>query len=97
MAMGRAVVATDVGGQPEIITDERTGLLVPSGNAQALADGIVRLLGDDALRARLGAAGKARVEALCDIDNIAARHLAIYGAGTRSHSSMLDRGPGAVP
>ena len=82
MAMERPVIATDVGGQPEIITNELTGLLVPPGNPQALADGLLRLLGDSALRDRLGTAGRLHIEALCDIDEIAGRHVQIYrGSG----------------
>lgn len=50
-AAGVPVVATAVGGTPEVVIDGETGLLVPPGNASALADGIARLLGDPSLRA----------------------------------------------
>lgn len=62
LAMGRAAVVTDAGGLPEIVEDGENGLVVPAGNAAALADGIVRLLSDGGLRARMGAAGRRTVE-----------------------------------
>lgn len=56
MAAGRAVVATAVGGVPELIQTGRTGLLVPPASPTALAQALQRLLDDAALRAELGAA-----------------------------------------
>ena len=47
------VVATDVGGLPEYVLPERTGLVVPSGDAQAIADAVCRILLDRALAGRL--------------------------------------------
>jgi glycosyltransferase involved in cell wall biosynthesis len=63
MAAGRPVVASRVGGLGEAVVDERTGLLVPPGDAAALAMALERLLGDAGLRARLGAAGPERIAA----------------------------------
>ncbi|HEU4673341.1 MAG TPA: glycosyltransferase, partial [Candidatus Limnocylindrales bacterium] len=61
LAAERAVVATDVAGVSELVRDGETGLLVRSGDADALAGAIGRLLGDPDLRARLGRAGRALV------------------------------------
>jgi glycosyltransferase involved in cell wall biosynthesis len=61
MAAGIPVVATRVGGVPEIMEHERTGLIVPSRDPAAMADGIERLLRDPLLRTRLGTAGRERV------------------------------------
>jgi L-malate glycosyltransferase len=61
MACGRPVVATSVGGIPEVVVDGETGLLVPPRDAAALADAIGRLLADPQLRQRMGAAGLQRV------------------------------------
>jgi glycosyltransferase involved in cell wall biosynthesis len=58
MAAGRPVVSTAVGGVPDIVQSEGNGLLAPDGDAGAIADAVVRLLGDRALGERLGAAGK---------------------------------------
>jgi glycosyltransferase involved in cell wall biosynthesis len=61
MACGVPVVGTTGGAVPEVIgTDGETGLLVPPGDPEALAAALRRMLGDPALRARIGAAGKAR-------------------------------------
>ena len=61
MAVGRAVVCSAVGGLRDSVVPERTGVQVPPGDARALADALGRLLRDDALRARLGAAGPGRI------------------------------------
>lgn len=61
-AMGVPVVASRIGGIPEAVRDGVGGLLVPPEDAQALADALLRLGRDPALRARLGTAGRAFVE-----------------------------------
>ncbi len=58
------VVATRVGGIPEIVVDGETGLLVPPQDPAALAAAIRRMAGDRALRRKLGRAGRKRVESL---------------------------------
>ncbi|HEX7523195.1 MAG TPA: glycosyltransferase, partial [Candidatus Deferrimicrobium sp.] len=58
LAMGRAVVASPIGGIPEVVHHEKTGLLCPAGDPSALADAIARLLAEPGLRERLGAAGR---------------------------------------
>ncbi|MBA3640949.1 MAG: glycosyltransferase [Acidobacteria bacterium] len=55
LAMGKTILATDADGLLDVLTDDRDAMIVPKRNARALADGIVRLLDDPALRARLGA------------------------------------------
>jgi glycosyltransferase involved in cell wall biosynthesis len=60
MAFGRPVVATAVGGLREAVEHERTGLLVPPRDPVALRAALERLLGDEALRRRLGEAARAR-------------------------------------
>jgi glycosyltransferase involved in cell wall biosynthesis len=60
MALGRPAVVTRVGGTPEVLADGAQGLLVPPRDPAALAAGLLRLLGDPALRARMGAAARAR-------------------------------------
>ena len=62
MAMGRAVVATNVGGIPELVEEGTTGYLVPPGDADAMARRILELLRDPAQRRAMGGAGRARVE-----------------------------------
>jgi glycosyltransferase involved in cell wall biosynthesis len=60
MAAGRAVVTTAVGAAPDLVEDALHGLLVPPGDAEALAGAIDRLLRDPPLAARLGRAARAR-------------------------------------
>ncbi len=63
MAAGLPVVATAVGGTPEVVLDGQTGLLVAPGDPSALADALLVLLADRCLAERFGQAGRARVEA----------------------------------
>ena len=56
-ASGRPVVTTRHGGVPEFVREDETALLVPEADEAALADAIIRVLLDDALAQRLGAAG----------------------------------------
>lgn len=58
MAVGVPVIATAVGGVPEVVVDGVTGLLVPAADPSVLAAAIERLLAEPALAARLGAAGR---------------------------------------
>lgn len=62
MAMGKAVLATKVGGIPEIITSGVDGLLVPPADFQALAEGIQQLLQSDQMMAQFGDAARRTIE-----------------------------------
>ncbi len=59
---GRPVVATAVGDIPEVVRPGETGLLVPAGDAEKLAEALLAMLRDPAEAARLGSAGRDRVE-----------------------------------
>jgi glycosyltransferase involved in cell wall biosynthesis len=61
LAAGRPVVATRVGGVPDVVRDGEDGYLVDAGATDALAERLAQLAGDPALRERLGAAGRSRV------------------------------------
>jgi glycosyltransferase involved in cell wall biosynthesis len=63
MARGRPVVATDVGGNPEVVVDGETGFVVPAGDPERLAAAVGKLLQAPELAAEMGAAGRRRVEA----------------------------------
>jgi sugar transferase (PEP-CTERM/EpsH1 system associated) len=78
MARGLPVVATLVGGTPEVVVDGQTGLLVPSGDPAALADAILRLRFDPEAGRRMGEAGRQRVERVFDVRRMVADYEALY-------------------
>lgn len=78
MACGTPVVATRVGGIPEVVVDGETGWLVPPGDPAALAEALRGALGDPVRARRMGEAGRRRVEAHFSWDRIADRTLAVY-------------------
>ena len=84
MAWGLPVVATPVGGIPEVVTDGREGLLVAPGNAGALAEAICRLLADADLRARMGRNGQLRFNTDFSIQSVLDKLETIY----RSHGVL---------
>ncbi len=79
MAAGKPVVATRVGGIPEIVGDGETGFLVPRGDSEALAGRILTLLDDPALRMRMGEAGRLKVEEKFDLRKNVAELVGWYG------------------
>ncbi|MCE0763117.1 glycosyltransferase [Pseudonocardia kujensis] len=68
MARGLPAVATAVGGVPEMIDDGRTGHVVPPRDPRALADALLKVIGDPSVRASMGAAGRRRVEELFTLE-----------------------------
>jgi glycosyltransferase involved in cell wall biosynthesis len=72
------VVASRVGGLADAVADGETGLLVPSGDARALADALARVLGDAGLRRRMGEAGRRRVRERFSLAGMVERTAAVY-------------------
>jgi glycosyltransferase involved in cell wall biosynthesis len=89
LASQKAVVATSVGGLPEILTDGVDGVLVPPADPDALARGIAALAADADRRTRIARAGRARAERLSD-DDVHRRLDAIY-------RELLGRSPAVTP
>jgi glycosyltransferase involved in cell wall biosynthesis len=88
MSFGLPVIATAVGGVPEIITPEVDGLLVPPGDIAALAAAMARLVGDPQLRRRLGVAARATVANRFSLEAAVERLLALYrGFGIESRAA----------
>jgi glycosyltransferase involved in cell wall biosynthesis len=81
MASGKPVVATRVGGIPELIDDGQTGFLVDRGDHQAMADKILALLADANLRRSMGCAGRLKAEIRFDLKKNVAELLRSYGIG----------------
>jgi glycosyltransferase involved in cell wall biosynthesis len=78
MAAGLPVVATAVGGTPELVADGATGFLVPPRSPAALADRILALLRDPARAHAMGAAGRARAAAEFSTRRMVEAHEALY-------------------
>jgi len=70
MAMGRAVITTDVPGCRETVVHDRNGLLVPSHDSASLATAMLRLAGDSALRTRMGLESRRLAEERFDVHRI---------------------------
>lgn len=84
MACARAIVATNAGGIPEVVEDQKTGLLVAPRDHAAMAAAIVALLKDAGRRKAMGASGLARVQARFTVERMVASTAAVYArvAGT---------------
>jgi glycosyltransferase involved in cell wall biosynthesis len=80
MAMARAVVATAVGGVPEIVRHGETGLLVPSEDPEVLASAVITLLTDPEQREQFGRAGRERVLKDFSVEAMMERLLDAYGS-----------------
>jgi glycosyltransferase involved in cell wall biosynthesis len=78
MACRRAIVASRVGGIPEVVAHGETGLLVPPKDPDALAGAIQRVLGDSDLAARLARAGRTRVEQRFTTERMVAETVGVY-------------------
>ena len=86
MAAERPVVASAVGPIPEVVVHGETGLLVPPGDPDALADAMVRVLTDRPLAERLGRAGRRRVKNSFRVDQMVAQTESLY-------RELLERSP----
>ena len=82
-ACGRPMVATDVPGCREVVIDGETGLLVPLGDVQALADALEKLVASEELRQRYGAGARDLVERNYSLDVISDRVAGLYRALVR--------------
>ena len=78
MACGLPVVATNVGGNPELVVEGETGFLYAPGDVEGLAKALGRLLADPALAARLGAAARARFETRFGLRRMVDETVAVY-------------------
>jgi glycosyltransferase involved in cell wall biosynthesis len=78
MCLGIPPVVTRVGGNPEIVEDEKTGLVVTPDDEQAFADALNTLWQSPALRAQLGQEARARFKARFSRQHMLAGYLGIY-------------------
>lgn len=87
MACGCAPVATDVGGNPELVENDVNGLLVPSQASASLATALARLVNEPALRQRLAEASLTRARSLFSLDGMVAAYGVLYASAPRGRSS----------
>jgi glycosyltransferase involved in cell wall biosynthesis len=98
MARHKPVVASAVGGIPEVLTNGLDGLLVPPADPAALAEACIRLACSPSLRSRMGEAGRATVEARFSLDAIVRRIEEVYEEElVRAGALPPDRAPAPPP
>jgi glycosyltransferase involved in cell wall biosynthesis len=88
---GKPVVATTVGGLPEMVDDGSTGYLVSPRDAVQLAEALTRLLLDKPLRRQMGANGKRKIEAECSPTLIAEKTMDVYRRAIERAANALKR------
>jgi glycosyltransferase involved in cell wall biosynthesis len=93
LAFERPVVAPRVAGVPELVEDGRHGLLFAPGDWMELAAHLRRIVGDDALRGRMGAGGRARATALCDVRRSAEDLVAMWRAADTTDGPLTLSNP----
>lgn len=105
MYLGLPVVATRVGGVPELVADGGDGLLVPAADPEALAQALLRLAGDGELRSRLGANASVRareyssermVERIASLYEVLAREKGLVAAQADPEGELRGEGVAAV-
>ena len=92
MASGVPVVASRISGIPELVEDGESGLLVEPRDAEGLANALERLLGDEGLRRRLGAAGRIKVQQEFDLRKSAAFLVQRFRGGAAELGAADERG-----
>jgi glycosyltransferase involved in cell wall biosynthesis len=92
LAAGRPIVATNIGGIPEVVVDERTGLLVPPQQPALLAQAIHRILTDPNLAGRLGREGRLFAERHFDVRVQIERTMNFYSEIAKSKAMKLRSG-----
>jgi glycosyltransferase involved in cell wall biosynthesis len=80
LSAGLPVLATSVGGTPDVISHEKNGYLIPPDDLPALKMGLMTLLSDPSLRASLGSGGRQRILADYSLDSVAMRLEALYSS-----------------
>jgi glycosyltransferase involved in cell wall biosynthesis len=89
MAMARPVVATSVGMVPEVMQDDRSGLIVAPGDSRALAHAVNRLLADPELCRRLGEHARAQAEASFSTETMVDRYLEVFAQALAPRQALM--------
>ncbi|TAN43411.1 MAG: glycosyltransferase family 1 protein [Nitrospirae bacterium] len=78
MSFGKPVVASDIGGIPEFVVDEESGLLAEHSSPAAFAGKVIKLLSDDSYAARMGKAARSHIAILMDEERIMRNYITLY-------------------
>lgn len=92
MALGRPVVATRVGGLPEVVVDNGSGLLVDAGDPVAIAEALRKVLGDRDMGNRLAAAACVRARMLFDADRMASAYVDVFEESSACFNGIHSEG-----
>ena len=90
MAEGKPVVATEVGGVPEVVSDNLTGILCPPKDSHAMAEAILKLLRDKKLARKMGAEGRKRVYPRYDAKVMVENIERLYGELMKEKQSTVN-------
>jgi glycosyltransferase involved in cell wall biosynthesis len=91
LAMGKPCVSFDIGGAAEVVIPGETGYIVTPGNAGELAAAVSRLLSDPPLRARMGEAGRRKVDPMFRAETMVAQIAALYTELVVQHGEQINR------
>ncbi|APO51402.1 glycosyltransferase [Bradyrhizobium diazoefficiens] len=97
MALGKPIVATNDGGTPELVLEGQTGFLVPSHDAAALTDRVLKLLNNAELAHDFGIKGRRRIETAFSLDTMTNAYLCLYrGLADKRARAPRDPSPAKV-
>jgi glycosyltransferase involved in cell wall biosynthesis len=91
MALGKPVVATDVGGNKELVEDGKTGFLIPLGDTEALANAIIRLLQDPELAQAMGQKAREKIATQFGLERYVNEYQNLYEETLRQKKSISSR------
>jgi glycosyltransferase involved in cell wall biosynthesis len=78
MALGKPVIASENGGNPEVVIDNRTGFLVPPGNSQAISEKLIYLLKNPEIAINMGQQGKTFVNGRFSLAKMEENYIRLY-------------------
>ena len=91
MSAGLPMVVTRVGGNPEAVIDAETGFVVEPHDPEGLAEALIRLIADPALRRHLGEAARNRVETHFGLERCVAEYERVYASLVGDNGAALSR------
>ena len=89
MALGKPAIATDCGGNQEVIENGKTGFLIPLGSEEAMTDKLNMLLDNAPLRQQLGQSGRKRVKEAFSMENMISQYIQLYKELVPQHQRCM--------